>query len=86
MKKNIIGFTLFISFAIVGGYSTYVSQQHSILPFTTTFDDVEAIAACEVSADDSNNKGKCFADVNNGQEYCVSGTIWGEAPKCSGTI
>ena len=41
-----------------------------------TLDNVEAVAACEVSSDSSKNKGVCERDVNGTEDYCVRSN-WG---------
>lgn len=72
--------------AMVTGYNVY---QSNVIPQdvrSITLTEVEAIAACEVSSNSSTNNGVCLGDVNNGNDYCVTGTIWSSAPKCSATI
>lgn len=86
MKRNFFKLILAVAVAAFAGYNVHQSNLKTSLFFEVTLDDVEALAGCEVSSDMSKNKGICVEDVNNGQEYCVTGSIWGTGPSCSGTI
>lgn len=86
MKKNIIRNTLIATIAIVAGFNVYQSNVRIINLSDTSLTEVEAIAACEVSAISSNNKGVCVKDLNNTNEYCVVGSSWPTSPVCSETI
>lgn len=68
-------------FVAIAGYGVYANQKFEVMS-DLFLDDVEAIAACEVSATGSNN-GRCVKDVNTSREYCAAGG-WG--PACCATI
>lgn len=86
MKKSMIKLSVIAVVAIVAGYNVYHSNVETQNLSNITLAEVEAIAACEVSSDTNANKGICLGDVSNGNDYCVTGSIWASAPKCSETI
>lgn len=86
MKRSVIKSTMIAFVAIFAGYNVYQSNVSTQNLSNITLAEVEAIAACEVSSNDGFNNGLCMGDVNNGNDYCVTGSIWGTAPKCSATI
>ncbi|NVK94899.1 NVEALA domain-containing protein [Bacteroides sp. L10-4] len=79
--NKIFKITLVAAVAAVAGYGVYANQKTEGVS-DLVLDDVEAIAACEVSASGP-NKGACVKDVNTSREFCVTGG-WG--PACSATI
>lgn len=79
--KKMIKIAFVAVFAAVAGYGVYANQKVDAMS-DLFLDDVEAIAACEVSAAGPNN-GRCVKDVNTSKEYCATGG-WG--PICSATI
>lgn len=83
MKKNILKVTLVTMFALFAGYNVYCSQSTQKNFVNVILDEVEAVAACEVSPNWADNRGNCTSDVNNSNAYCVS-SAWG--PACCKTI
>lgn len=79
--KRIIKVILFIVFVAYVGHQS-VNKQSGVKE-NIIFDNIEAMATCEVSSDTYKNTGTCHRDVNNSNEYCVFG--WGGA-QCCGTI
>lgn len=79
--KKVMKIVFVAAFAAVSGYGVYVNQKIDVVS-DLVLDDVEAIAACEVSAV-GHNDGRCVKDVNTSNEYCV---VAGWGPVCSTTI
>lgn len=79
--KNYLKTVYAAVFAAVAGYGVYANQSANMMS-DLVLADVEAVAACEVSAVGP-NKGYCVKDVNSSNEYCAAAG-WG--PACSRTI
>lgn len=82
MKKMF--FRAILGIAIIGGVSFYnYGKSESTTLSTITLDDVEALGACEVSADPSRNKGYCTTNYGGSGETCVTSGSGSEV-RCSG--
>lgn len=81
-RKKVILASLFLLFVSANVFK--VLERQSVKQ-DVLLTDVEAIAACEVSADGLKNDGTCVKDVNTSAEYCVKVSgYWG--PVCCATI
>ncbi|HJD10964.1 MAG TPA: NVEALA domain-containing protein [Candidatus Phocaeicola caecigallinarum] len=81
--KNILKTMAVVACVFVAGYNTFTVQEKGNGYVAMTLDNVEAVAACEVSSDSSKNKGVCERDVNGTEDYCVRSN-WGI--QCCATI
>lgn len=75
--KKIMKIAFVTVFTVMTGYNIYTNQKVDVVS-DLVLDNVEVIAACEVSAV-SPNEGHCVKDVNNSNEYCA---IFGWGPIC----
>lgn len=83
MKKSFFTVTLVTVFALFTGYNVYSSQNIQGCIRDIVLDDVEAVAACEVSPNVWENKGHCTKDINEKTAYCVENAY---GPACCATI
>lgn len=83
MKQNILKVLLVVACAFIAGYNTFKAQEKGTEYVAMTLDNVEAVAACEVSSDSSKNNGVCERDVSDTEDYCVKAN-WGI--QCCATI
>lgn len=82
MKRNSI-FAISMA-AIISAIASFAIQGNSEKVTDFTLYDIEALSACEVSADPSLNKGYCVKDTE-GKDVCiVNGPC--DAVRCSGNI
>lgn len=71
-----------IIFIIAISYIWYNNDNYSKHSSGLVFDNIESIAACEVSTD--KNNGRCVKELGTKKDTCVSSTAFG--PVCSGNI
>lgn len=82
MKKTILTLTV----VTLSSYLTYTTNsQKSMVHESFTLSDVEAISACEISPEHSQNIYYCSKIAGTTQGVCVE-TGSGAEPRCSGNI
>ncbi len=80
IKKFKFLITVFISTITITNSYMITNSDTSLY----TLDNIESLATCEVSVDDSKNLGRCAKEIDSNKEICGSRVTSGNL--CSGTI
>ena len=84
MRKKFIKVAFVAAIALVGGMNMYNSNSVNLIP-RMMLNEVESIAACEISSDHGNNIGYCSSNLGSSGDSCVTSGS-GSEPRCSGNL
>jgi hypothetical protein len=84
MNKKIRAVMMVAAIALVGGMNMYNSNSVNLIP-RMMLNEVESIAACEISSDHGNNIGYCSSNLGSSGDSCVTSGS-GSEPRCSGNL